>query len=690
MSDHIPPTGAVVHQLQIKPIFEALEPNEKLYAHHMARAAWYGSRIIMRQVSAESPRIFDFIINLHSACNGDWESLLSSGISSEELGNFLEYAGMFLCNLGNYYGEGDQKFVPNLAEEALIKIAAVSPKTKDGLEKIIGPMLAIPPFGLGYPSKNAESACYPGAEDAGPISQEEVAKVSEVMGNHSIGPENTRLRKLIQDGKPIFHLLQASAETGDSPQELADGVFLVKGDHSEELAKVRQALEKAREHAGNEKQSRFLEHYIECFRTGSLEAFQESQKGWVTDVAARVENLIGFIEPYRDPAGIRAEWEAMVGIADPDEAARLGRFVESSTAVIRQLPWAVEGENSGKGPFEKSLFDAPDFTSVHALAVCASIVFEAANLPNYEYIRENYGFKNVVLANRLSANNNPELPCHWVDPSELEFFKSTTHIVRFITTAIHELVGHGTGKLLSETSPAVFNFDEKNPPTNPITGKAVTSYYRPGQIWGSVVGKLARTVEECRAILVSEYLMDSKEALEIFGYTDNSEITADDLLYATYLNIGVDGLQALQHYNIQNHAWGQVHHQAHFSILKHLLQEGDEVIRIFHDAESSSLKVQIDRSKILSHGKPALGRYLLRLHIWRCTADVSSCRDYYEPLCTVDGEYEEWRKIVCSKPNPRWKFVQPNTFVNEHGGVDIKVYEESNKGIIQSWVERDI
>ncbi|PGH27210.1 hypothetical protein AJ80_01167 [Polytolypa hystricis UAMH7299] len=108
----------------------------------------------------------------------------------------------------------------------------------------------------------------------------------------------------------------------------------------------------------------------------------------MSDVSARVENLIGFIEPYRDPAGIRSEWEAMMGIADLDETSRLKRFVESSTVIIRQLPWAVEGVNDGNSPFEKSLFEVPDFTSVHALAVCGSIVFEAANLPNYEYIRE--------------------------------------------------------------------------------------------------------------------------------------------------------------------------------------------------------------------------------------------------------------------------------------------------------------
>ncbi len=233
------------------------------------------------------------------------------------------------------------------------------------MDKIVNPLLAVPPFGLGYPSTNAQSGYYPGDEL---ITRDEIAKVSEVMNKKSIGPENTRIRKVIKDGKPVFQLLQASAETGpleNGHDELADGVLLVRGDHSEEMAKVCSALEMARKYAGNDKQTEFLTQYIECFHTGSLTAFQQSQKAWVTDVSARVENIIGFIEPYRDPAGIRSEWEAMIGIADADEVKKLKTFVDNSTTFIRQLPWAVEGVNDGKGPFEKSLFEAPDFTSVH-------------------------------------------------------------------------------------------------------------------------------------------------------------------------------------------------------------------------------------------------------------------------------------------------------------------------------------
>lgn len=99
-----PAPGTNVHQLVVKPVFDALEPREKLYAHYLARAVWHGSRIIMRQVSSESTDIFDLIIDLYDACGGQWDTLVTRcSVTTEELDSFLEYAGMFLCNLGNFY-----------------------------------------------------------------------------------------------------------------------------------------------------------------------------------------------------------------------------------------------------------------------------------------------------------------------------------------------------------------------------------------------------------------------------------------------------------------------------------------------------------------------------------------------------------------------------------------------------------
>ena len=82
--------------------------------------------------------------------------------------------------------------------------------------------------------------------------------------------------------------------------------------------------------------------------------------------------------------------------------------------------------------------------------------------------------------------------------------------------------------MLTQGGPESFNFDPKNPPVNLLTGEAMRSRYRPGQTWTGLFGDIATTVDERRAELVGAYLMSDKELLEMFGFTDDSEITADD------------------------------------------------------------------------------------------------------------------------------------------------------------------
>lgn len=109
-----------------------------------------------------------------------------------------------------------------------------------------------------------------------------------------------------------------------------------------------------------------------------------------------------------------------------------------------------------------------------------------------------------------------------------------------------------------------------------------------------------------------------------------------------------------------------------------------------YDETSSTLTVRANRDKLHSHGQPALGDLLHCLHVWRCTADVKPCTAFYKELSAVDGEYLKWKKAVDAKPHPRWKFVQANTFIGPDGSVGLKVYQESNEGIIQSWAEREV
>ncbi|PLB54821.1 dipeptidyl peptidase III [Aspergillus steynii IBT 23096] len=683
------------YQLAIQDLWDGLSQQEKLFAHHLSRAAWHGSRIILRQTSPEGPGILDFILELHKACQGQWSRFVESfGISDQELVDFLDYAGMFLSKLNNFWGEGDRKVVPNLSVDSLRSMASISQAATNALDKVIEPMISATPSVLGL----SDSAYYLG--DA-KFTSDEIADVSRVMEEHAVEPENTRIRKSVNGDKTVYDILQASVKTNaemkdhlkgsDIPMEhlqlsSEDGVEkgndvirLERGDHSEEMSRICDSVTKAMRFSSNDTQARYIQDYIESFTTGSLQAYRSCMKRWVEDYNPRVESIFGFVEPYRDPYGVRCEWRGVVSIADPQETAKLTALVNSSTKLIRTLPWAVPDVNDGKGPFEKSEFQAPHFSIVHALAFGCSNVWEASKVPNYNDIRETHGFKNIVYANRMSANADPNREFYWVHPSEAKEFKAVNHIIRFIATSIHELLGHGTGKLLAETSPGVYNFDRASPPTNSLTGKPT-----------SVFEKLAGTVEECRVMLVSYYLSEDRDVLSMYGYDEHSDIKADDLIYQTYLHIGVEGLRALQAFNVETQSWGSAHANANYAIFKHLMLHANGLLSVDCNQMAGTVFVRVDRSKIASHGKACIGNMLHRIHVWRCTANVTQCRQFYEPLSAVDGEYEVWRQIVASKPEPPWKFVQANTILRDDGKVELKVYEASNEGIIQSFAERNL
>ena len=257
-----------------------------------------------------------------------------------------------------------------------------------------------------------------------------------------------------------------------------------------------------------------------------------------------------------------------MAISDRKEIELLTKLVEESSKFIRHLPWATgTSENNGKGPFEKSLFELPDFTSIYALAFCSSEIWVGQNLPNYNDVRQENGFKNVIIANRMKAESDETRESPFVGVSEAAAFQKHTHAAFYIRIVLHGLLGHGTGKLMTEED-GKYNFDIRSPPINPLNQWPIDSWYRSGQTCNSVFGDIAPTKEECGADLVGAYLMDDAELLALFGHTSESDITAQDLTYNVYVQLGVKGLQGLRNYNIENGRWGQAHSRANFAILR--------------------------------------------------------------------------------------------------------------------------
>ncbi|EEY18714.1 dipeptidyl-peptidase [Verticillium alfalfae VaMs.102] len=690
-----------VVRLEIEKHFEPLTDKQKRYAHFISRASLAGNRIVLRQVSPESEAIYDLIISLHSSSGGDWEALgKKAGINETQLTQFLEYAAQFLGNSGNYKSFGDSKFLPRCDESTFVALAKTSSKAEAFYKATNGGIFSADKPGLlhlGFPDKGHLTTYYPDSPD---ITQSEIEAVSAWMEKKGLLPENNRLRKA-KDGN--FELLIASAVTSipneggdigkDTQFTVEDGLLkgktikLVYGDYAAEMKAISEYITKAGENSDNETQAKMHAAYAKSFHDGSLVSFLESQRQWIRDKGPWSSRTLASSRHTETRLASEGEWEGFAAVVNLERTRAFGELVSSAPALIPLLPWSKE--------FEKDKFLSPDFTSLEVLTFSGSGIPAGINIPNYDLIRQSEGFKNVSLGNVLSAKApNEKIP--FISEADLAVYQKYRDPAFEVQVGLHELTGHGCGKLLQETSPGTFNFDKENPPISPLTNKPVTTWYKPGQTWGSVFGSLAASYEECRAELVAMYLGCEFSALKIFGFGDGSvdmDGEAGDVLYAAYLSMARAGLVSLEMWDPRSQKWGQAHSQARFSILQCFLQAGDDFCVLDYKKDDlTDLEIKLDRSKILTTGRDAVGKYLQKIHIYKATADVEAGTAFYKEMTNVDMDFwgTKLRNVVLQNKQPRKVFVQANTYLDEATGkVSLKHYEASPAGMIQSWADRE-
>ncbi|KAI9339804.1 peptidase family M49-domain-containing protein [Zopfochytrium polystomum] len=684
-------------RLVVKQHFDALSDDEKLYAHWIAKASWAGARVIAGQASHHSNSLVQMFLDVFSAPrNGadttpphirDMEAYkAATGLSDAAWKQFLEYAVSVLYNLANYTAFGDAKFVPNCTPEefdAAIK-ASESEKAAETWAELKDVIFSLDDPAknfIGYPSEGHVTGYY-----RGDPTKEEIQKIQAFLDQKGIHTLNTRLTKK-SPTEYTLHIASASTKAPKNQKEteftMEDGtiVTLEYGDFSALMRKAALAIRRAMFCCANETQRKMVEAYAMSWETGEMELHKESQRLWIKDVGPVVESNVGFVETYKDPAGVRAEWEGFVAIVNKDQTAKFGALVDAAESFLALLPWPRA--------FEKDVFNRPDFTSLEVLSFCTGGSPPLGiNIPNYDDIRQTLGFKNVSLGNVANAPKAENELIPFVAPEDLAMFEKLRGRAFEVQVGLHEMLGHGSGKLLTEREDGTFDFDRETT-LDPRDGTPVKSWYKQGQTWNSVFGAAASSMEECRAELVALALMDNRDVLKIFEIEEDE---AMDIVHTAYLTMVRAGLVALQVYDPKAKKWGQAHSQARFGIMQKLLASGAASIDEVKDAATGALDdlvIRVHRDLILTKGLPAVQTFLRDMQITKSTADAARGVPWYVEITSVSEKFEKYREVVVRKKQPRKVFVQGNTYI-ERGTAVLKEYPLTLEGFIESVIERDM
>ncbi|CAD6186255.1 unnamed protein product [Caenorhabditis auriculariae] len=255
-----------------------------------------------------------------------------------------------------------------------------------------------------------------------------------------------------------------------------------------------------------------------------------------------------------------------------------------------------------------------------------------------------------------------------------------------VQVGLHELLGHGSGKLFQRNADGAFNFD-KDSTKDILTGGPVSKWYEPGETWSSKFGALASAYEECRAEAVGYFLCCDQDILEIFGYQGD---VAQDVKYTNWLNEIRAGLLALEFYQPDQQKWGQAHCYARYVLTKVVLEAGQGFVTITDTTGEDGkpdLSFKLDRTKIDSVGKPAIEKFLAKLQAYKSTGDFEGGKAMFESYGVVGQKEIGWRNICVARRKPRRIFVQPNTIEN-NGEIELRNYPSDFGGVIRSFVER--
>jgi len=633
--------------------------------------------VVLLQTSPESPDIFRFIhrINTKQEVETMKTAALNVGLTEQEVTAYLVYSSGLYGNMGNYKGCGDSKFVPNLEKERMELLMRSSQAYQDnpGEMEELWSIVKEPMYSLtnqqkqlGLGEKGITKYFTPNCN------QTDSERVNRFMKKKNLEGYISRVIKTEEEGCVVYEIRHAAVEEKELYKEVFEGCLfsVTTGDYNELLDNVCKNLELAVKHAANNDEREMLVEYVKSFRGGSLDRHKDGSRFWIKNKGPIVETYIGFIETLRDPTGMRGEFEGFVGLVNKEMSAKFQVLVDKAEQMLPALPWPKE--------FEKDTFLVPDFTSLDVLTFAGSTVWAGINIPNYDEIRQDEGFKNVSLGNVISASFDAK-PAPFLSTADKELLKLWDVPSFEVQVGLHELLGHGSGKL----------FYAGNYPVDlvsPLSGNTV-GCYEPGETYDSKFTTLGGSYEECRAECVGLYLCLEPGVIEIFGPTGQQ---AEDVKYVIWLSMVLSGVKGLEDFSPTYGEWNQAHSQARFVIMKVMLEAGEDFLtlkEVVGDDGKPDLMFTMNREKIMTVGKQAITDFLLKLQVYKSTGDICAAKTLYDRYSEVSEPWASRRQIVVDRKQPRVILVQANTVLDDEK-LKLAQYDPSPEGMVKSWAER--
>jgi dipeptidyl-peptidase-3 len=226
---------------------------------------------------------------------------------------------------------------------------------------------------------------------------------------------------------------------------IVEEVYRVGGKYDKEIRTIVGHLEAAIPYA-TPAMAAALQALIRFYRTGSESDRVAYDIAWVQDKESPVDTINGFVEVYMDPRGMKGAWEALVFYVNREKTEGIRRLAASAQWFEDRMPWAPQYRKDGVRGITANAIDV-----VVESGDSGPITPVGINLPNDQDIREKYGSKSVSLTNvneaydkSTSAEFRKEFA--W-SPEEAERAERWNSIASELTTDLHEVIGHASGKI---------------------------------------------------------------------------------------------------------------------------------------------------------------------------------------------------------------------------------------------------